>query len=370
MEILIRKIEIYPIEIRLNNPFKISVGSISAAQNTVVLIYSDNGLLGTGECGRLRSIHAETPASVLEVGKYIAPHLIGKDAADIVSCIAIMEKVFIGHSSVKCAFDMALHDIKCKHYNLSLSDYLGGAIADKEIHTDMTVGLASVSKMVEEALEYKAKGFRTLKLKLGEAQDDVDRVREIRSAIGPEIFLRLDANQGWSPVRAKRMLRDLEQYDIQYCEAPIDAKNLVELKKITSESPIPIMADESIFDHKDAFHLLSNHIVDMINIKLTKSGGIHHAMKIVSIAESAGVTCQVGCFAETRVGISALVHFVSVWDCIKYFDMDSPLMHTSDPVHGGITYTDDWKVIVPDGIGHGAHFDESFLAQFANNVFE
>ena len=370
MKIPIRKIEIIPIEIPLNNPFNISAGSISKAQNTVVLIHSDDGLFGTGECGRLRSIHAETPQSVVEVGKYLAPQLIGKDAANIGSCIALLDKVFIGHSSIKCALDMALHDVKCKRYGISLCNYLGGAIVHKEICTDMTVGLDSVEKMVEDALRYKEKGFRTLKLKLGDVRKDLDRVREIRSVVGADIALRIDANQGWNTVDAKRLLRQFEQYDIQYCEAPIDAKNLDGLKNLTAQSPIPIMADESIFDLKDAYYLLSNHVVDYINIKLTKSGGIHHAMKIVSIAEAAGTKCQVGCFAETRVGISALAHFVSVWECIQYFDMDSPLMHTTDPVEGGIQYANDWKVSLPEGVGHGALFESNFLAQFPSYIIE
>ena len=370
MKIPIHKIEIIPIEIMLNSPFNISVGSISKAQNTVVIIHSDDGHFGTGECGRLRSIRAETPESVVTVGKYLAPHLIGQDAMNIRACINVLDQAFIGHSSIKCAFDMALHDLTAKVNKLSLSNYLGGSVKDKKIYTDMTVGLGSVDEMVSKAMRYKEQGFRTLKLKLGDIQSDLDRVKEIRKAVGPDISLRLDANQGWNPDSAKRILRQLEPYDIQYCEAPIDATNLSGLKQITTNSPIPIMADESIFDHRDAYQLISQRIVDAINIKLTKSGGIHHAMKIASIAESAGVVCQVGCFAETRLGMSALAAFASVWNCIQYFDMDSPLMHTSNPVKGGVSYSDDWQVIWEDENGHGASFEESFLKQFPIHLFE
>lgn len=370
MKIPIHKIEIIPIEIMLNSPFNISVGSISKAQNTVVIIYTEDGQFGTGECGRLRSIRAETPESVVAIANYLAPFLIGQDAANIRACIDVLDTAFIGHSSIKCAFDMALHDLLCKLKGLSLSSYLGGSVKEKRIFTDMTIGLGSVDQMVAEAVNYTEKGFQTLKLKLGEAPNDLERVREIRKIVGPDISLRLDANQGWTLDSAKQLLRQLESYDIQYCEAPIDATNLSGLKQITSDSPIPIMADESIFDHKDAYQLLSQQIVDAINIKLTKSGGIHHAMKIASIAESAGIVCQVGCFAETRLGISALAAFASVWKCIQYFDMDSPLMHTMNPVKGGIAYSDKWEVLCQNEIGHGASFDESFLDQFPKQLFQ
>jgi L-Ala-D/L-Glu epimerase len=156
----------------------------------------------------------------------------------------------------------------------------------------------------------------------------------------------------------------MKDLGIEHCEEPIQAGNTIDQIRITSESPIPIMADESVFNHKDAFRVLSQNAAHMINIKLGKSGGISNAMKVASIAQAADVYCQTGSFSESRLGISALVHFDMVWDNIIFHDLDSPLMLSEDPVLGGMVYNDDWEVTVDDSAGHGASFDKDFLKRF------
>jgi len=365
MSTKIVSIDVIPMEIELSEPFSISVGSIAFAQNTIVKIHLDSGLFGTGECGRFRSIHAETPRGVFEAGKYLAPLLIGQDATNINACISILDANFVGNGSIKCAFDMALYDLNAKLLNIPLYQFLGGK-HQNPIFTDMTIGLLPVDDMVNKALAFKEKGFSTLKIKLGDVnvQHDINRVKAIRKAIGQDISLRIDANQGWNYRTAKIVLKEIAQENIEYCEAPILASNTSDLKRLTAFSPIPIMGDESVFNHQDAYRMLASNCIDLVNIKLGKSGGINHAMKIAAVAEAAGADCQVGCFAETRLGISALLHFSLAWTNVIYHDMDSPLMHTHDPVNGGLKYTDDWQVSIDDSSGHGASFDQTFLDQF------
>lgn len=361
----ITRIEIVPIEIKLNEPFSISVGSISYAQNTVIKIYTADGVFGTGECGRFRSIHAETPKGVFEAGKFLAPFLIGQDVTNIRHCISILDSNFVGHASIKCAFDMALYDLNAKLLNIPLHRFLYGK-HDRPIYTDMTIGLLDVDQMVDKAIAFKNKGFTSLKIKLGDVdgQKDIQRIKAIRKAIGPDLPMRIDANQGWNYLTAKAVLKAIASENIQYCEAPIDASNFSDLIRLRRESPIPIMGDESVFNHQDAYRMLAHQCIDLVNIKLGKSGGIYHAMQIASIAAAAGVDCQVGCFAETRLGISALIHFASVWPHIIYHDLDSPLMHVEDPVIGGFSYQDDWSVSIDESPGHGAQFKDGFLEQF------
>lgn len=220
--------------------------------------------------------------------------------------------------------------------------------------------------MVSQALRFKAQGFKTLKIKLGDKarNKDVERVQAIREAVGADISLRIDANQGWIYPEAIYNLQAMESLDISYCEAPIYAKNIQKIKEIKRASKIPLMGDESVFDHRDAANMLHMDCVDMINIKLGKTGGISPAMKTASVAEGFGVSCQVGCFSETRLGITALAHFSSVWSNIIYFDMDAPLMHAEDPILGGIEYNDDWSIKLSHANGLGARYNEAFLKEF------
>ena len=122
------------------------------------------------------------------------------------------------------------------------------------------------------------------------------------------------------------------------------------------------MADESVFDHHDAFKLASRGACDFFNIKFSKSGGIHKALKINAIAEASGIKCQVGCMSESRFALTALMHFVLAAKNVVHFDIDSSLMLDADPVIGGIQYEGKGKWILKDAMGIGADFDEVFLS--------
>ena len=361
----IQRIEIIPIQIKLTEPFVISKGPLTHARNTIVIIRTSDGLFGTGECCPYRTIHGETQQGSVAAGKDLAELLIGEDAREIRKLVAKIDRALAGNASIKCAFDMALYDLNAKAVGLPLFRFLNGD-ADKEIYTDMTVSLLEKNKMAEKALKYKEDGFPVLKIKLGErpAQKDIERIAAIRKVIGDDLPLRIDANQGWNYLEAIRVLDGIAEFNIEHCEAPVPAMNIIDRRRLVNTSPIPIMGDESVFDHHDAYRNLADQAIDLINIKLGKAGGILHSMKIAGIAQGAGVYCQVGSFSETKLGITALVHFAMAWDNIIYYDLDSPLMQSEDPIDGGMTYHKDWRVTVDETPGIGAEFDPKFLERF------
>lgn len=367
----IRKVEIIPIQIELNEPFVISVGAISHATNTVIRIHVNDNW-GTGECCKVRTVISESQADVVKAARQIAPTLIGKDVREIQSMVNHIDVVHPTFTSAKAAFDIALYDLNAKILGLPLFRFLQGHNT-KSIFTDMTVGLHEIEVMVSKAEKFVDAGFPSIKVKLGDKPSsiDVDRIKAIRSAVGMEIPIRIDANQGWDVDNAAFALKALGEYNIEYCEAPIHAIQVDDRAKLKSMCNIPFMGDECIFSPEDAYRNLQNGSIDMVNIKLGKSGGICQAMKIASITEAAGVSCQVGCFSESRLGLSALAHFSKVWDHIIYHDMDSALMHSMDPVLGGMTYASDWEVVIDEEAhGHGAHFDENFLQEFECFTFD
>lgn len=359
------KVDIIPIQIVLNEPFVISKGALTHARNTVVKIHSSSGLYGVGECCPYRTIHGETQTGTVAFAKDIASVLIGEDPSQIRRIVSIMDKMIAGNASVKCAFDMALYDLAAKTAEQPLYKYLQGH-RGKKIFTDNTVSLLDKEAMADKALKFKEMGFPVLKVKLGErpSSNDVERIEAIRKSIGEELPIRIDANQAWNYLEASRALHAMADLNIEHCEEPIIAGNIADQARLNAHSPIPIMADETVFNHRDALEVVNTHAAELINIKLGKSGGICHGMKIASIAEAAGMYCQVGSFSESRLGISALVHFDMVWDNIIYHDLDSPLMLSEDPVIGGLQYAKDWEVTVDDSYGHGADFDPAFLKRF------
>ena len=364
----IEHIEIIELNITLKEPISISLGTSHLAENIVIKIHTGDGLTGTGEACPEINIAGETQAAAMEVAKILAAGLKGKDPLAIEDRIMDMDRIIDRNQTIKSAFDMALYDLLGRKAGLPLYRLLGGGNT-REIQTDMTVYLGTPEKMAEQALGYKRDGFPCIKVKLGvSAVEDIERIRAIRTAVGNEIPLRIDANQGWDVVTAIQVLKALEPYNIEHCEEPVPKWNNAGLKKVSENSPIPVMADESVFDHKDAFRLASMGACDYFNIKFSKSGGIHNALKINAIAEAAGIRCQVGCMSESRFALTALCHFVAARNNIAWFDIDASLSHAEDPVTGGIIYGENglWELPVSPGIG--ADFDPGFLERMKKTV--
>ena len=129
--------------------------------------------------------------------------------------------------------------------------------------------------MAQKAVELKDEGFQAIKVKLGSALEiDKLRIERIRESVGDDLTLRIDANQGWDTITAVKILQELEPLNIEFCEQPVAYWDYENLRRVTQNSPIAIMADESLFDHHDAFKLACMGCCDYFNIKLSKSGGI------------------------------------------------------------------------------------------------
>ena len=361
MALHITSIELYQLRIPLKQPFIISLGPQYDADNLLVVIRTNEGIGGWGECSPYMSINGESIDTCYIVGQYLAQVLKGMDPTNSAACTEAMNRIITRNESSKSAFDMALYDIAAQSARMPLYAYLGGS-KNKIISTDMTVGLGSAEKMAAEALEYKTAGFPSIKVKLGtNTQDDVARVQSIRTAIGNTLPLRIDANQGWSVQTAIKTLQALEPYNIEHCEEPIARWDYMRLPEVRKASSIKIMADESCFDQHDAARLAKLQACDYFNIKLGKSGGIYNALQIVEVAAAYGIKLQVGSFMESRLAMTALVHFAYSSNLIVHYDIDTPLMLSQDPVVGGMQYKANGVIEIDDAPGIGARIDEAFL---------
>jgi len=358
----IHSIEIYKLFIELMEPFVISLGAQNDVQNIIVIIRTKDGCAGYGECSPYMSINGESIDTCFIVGQYFAKVLKGRNALDIVGSMEQMDKTIYGNTSIKSAFDIALHDIAAQHSGVPLYKFLGGA-NNKKLETDYTVSIGDPIKMKADAIKIKEKGFPAIKVKLGENKEkDVERIKAIREGIGDEHVLRIDANQGWKTAdNAIDVLKALGQYNIEYCEEPILRYRFMELNKVSQASPIPIMADESCGDEFDAERLIQLNACKMFNIKLGKSSGFYKGLKIAQLGAKAGMHMQVGGFMESRLGMTASAHLALANEYIHHCDFDTPLMFTEDPVIGGIRYLDKGVIEVPDTPGLGAVIDEQYL---------
>ena len=261
----------------------ISLGPMTYAENVVIVVHTNQGLVGFGECSPFMTINGENMETCTIVARYLAKILIGMNPLDIEACSKAMDKLIYNNSSIKSAFDMALYDIAAQEKGIPLYQFLGGK-NNKDIVTDYTISLTNPTKMAADAEKIVDGGFKIIKVKLGHSKDqDFESIRRIREVIGPDIPLRLDANQGWSVNEAPDILNELSQFNIQHCEEPIPRWEFMELPGICQQSPIALMADETCCDHHDAKRLIKLKACDLINIKLSKSSGIFKALYIVMI---------------------------------------------------------------------------------------
>jgi len=363
MTATITSITLYASRIKLTTPFIISLGPLTHAENVIVIIETKEGIAGTGECSPFMTINGESMETGMVVGKYLATILKGKNALDIEACHKAMNSVIFGNSSIKSAFDMALYDIASQQAGLPLYAFLGGS-NNKTLLTDYTVSFKDPATMAADAATIKANGFTVIKVKLGGTkEEDTERIRQIREAVGMEIPIRIDANQGWNAMNAVEILKALEPFYIQHCEEPIPRWDFMNLPLIKQQSSIKLMADESCCDEQDAQRLLDIGACDLLNVKLGKSSGIFRAEKIIAMAEQRGIQIQMGGFLESRVGFTAAAHVALSSDNIIHCDFDTPLMFEEDPVEDGILYTSKGEIILPGGIGLGARFSEKHLAK-------
>ncbi|MBI4722808.1 MAG: dipeptide epimerase [Candidatus Stahlbacteria bacterium] len=336
-----------PITLPLKRPFKIALGTDFEYVGVVVQIETDvgdseesgKGITGLGESSPSARITGETIGTVMEIlNTKIKPVLIGKNPLQIEQIMDEIHSVILHHPSAKCAIDIALHDILGKYANLPLYQLLGGY--KDEIITSITIGIKSIEETIDEAQELLSAGAKVIKIKIGlEPQEDIDKIKALREAIGYNVKIRVDANQGYTATDAIKVINKIEQYEIEFVEQPLPYWDIQGLKRVKNKVGTRIMVDESLHSTHDAINLIRANACDMFNIKLMKAGGIMEAKKICSIAEGAGIPCMLGCMVETRIGVSAATHLALGMKNILYADLDGHILLGADVCEGGVITT-------------------------------
>ncbi|WP_152656845.1 mandelate racemase/muconate lactonizing enzyme family protein [Oceanobacillus sp. CFH 90083] len=334
-------LELYHSSIPLHTPFKTALRTVTIAESVFVKITCDNGIIGWGEAPPTHVITGDSLASIhYAINKVIRPVLTGADLTSSASVFTRLEKAIVRNTSAKAAVDMALYDCLSQAANQPLYQYLGGYRS--QLENDYTVSVNEIEQMHKDAKLYKEKGFRVLKVKVGKdaAEKDIERVSAVRQAVGDDVLIRLDANQGWTAKEAVKAIIRMEDLglNIELVEQPVAAHDLKGLKYITDHTTTPIMADEAVFSAQDARRMLEMGAADLINIKLMKAGGIYQAIKIANLSQIFGVSCMVGSMIETKLGITAAAHFAASHPAVTRFDFDAPLMLSDDILEGGIHY--------------------------------
>ncbi|MEO7733446.1 MAG: dipeptide epimerase, partial [Kofleriaceae bacterium] len=268
------------LRVPLKTAFKTALRTVEQVEDVVVMVHTDTGHIGYGSAAATAVITGDTHGSIVDaVRHYIAPRLIGQDIADLNRITCLVQSALEKNTSAKAAVEIAVYDLWGQLYGAPLYQLLGGG--EPVITTDITISVDHIEKMVADSMDAVARGFGSLKIKVGkDIAVDIERTKAIHAAVEGRALLRLDANQGWTPKQAVYALHKLEAagVELDLVEQPVKANDLDGLRYVTERVDTPVMADESVFGPMDVIELIRMRAADIVNIKLMKTGGISNAV--------------------------------------------------------------------------------------------
>lgn len=336
----ITNIEAWPVTMKLEEGYAISYEIVEKTTNVFLRIETNKGTVGFGCAAPDWHVTGETPESVLnDIEQIVTPNIVGSDPLRVAMLLERLHPMLKARPSVLAAVDMALHDILGKVCNLPLWKLLGG-FRDR-IKTAVTVGILPEKETLERVQKWVGEGFKSLKLKGGkDVEMDIARVLKVREAIGNSVELRFDANQGFTVEESVRFVEATKRARLELLEQPTPRGEPDLLGRVTSGVSIPVMADESLMSVRDVFRLAKRDLIDMVNIKLMKVGGIYEALKINAVARAASLEAMVGCMDEASLSIAAGLHFALARPNVVYADLDGHIGLIGDPSEGAVILRD------------------------------
>lgn len=298
------------VEARYLVPFAIAGGTTDVLETLLVEIADVDGRTGIGEVNPMTAYSGVGLDEVRRcIDEVLAPALVGVLTAPG-PAHAAMDRAATGAAArlAKAGVDIAVHDLQARALGVPVHALLGGAHR-AEVDLAWVVGLRPVADTVAEARDRADMGHRTIKLKIGIDPDrDVAAVRAVREAL-PDVRLRVDANGGYDPPTAVRVLRAVSGCGLELVEQPVAGRDIAGLAGVRAETGLRILADEALQTPADALALVRADACDALNVKIAKPGGLYRARQVAAVAEAAGIDVMVGSMPELGVATAAGVHF-------------------------------------------------------------
>ena len=373
---------LFALKIPFIESFRHSTKTRTSSDSIVVRVVSDDGTIGYGEGVARPYVTGETVEACLDhMKRQLWPRIAGMDFTEMnpdldpLSSFAAIDRLLdepgvvnvVAWNGARAAFELALIDCLLRKQELSL----GAILPPKRQNLVYSGAITSSSeeKTVQIVKYLKLFGIKQIKVKIGTGQDK-SRLVAIREMMGPSCSLRVDANGAFSSDKALAVLREIQEVNVEYVEQPIPRGDALDLAKLRTESPIPIMVDESLVTLDDAQQLITARACDAFNLRVSKCGGIGRTLEMARMAADAGIAIQLGSqVGETAILSAAGRHVAAYLDDPKYLEGSFGTMLLVEDVgkvpvqfgHGG-------KAPVLRGLGLGVTVQEEVLKKYAEQV--
>jgi muconate cycloisomerase len=364
----IERVEIFGVAVPLVGEFKNAYLSKSVVRSAIVRITATGGAVGLGNVDPTPGYSQESTEEHLRaLREQLAPRLIGMDPTNIHAVLARLEPAVAGFLDSKAALEMACVDLAARAAGMAVHTYLGGALKQR-LEFNAWIGILPPEQAAREALEWKRRGFRSAKVKVGGGvAADCDRVKAVREAVGADFKLRIDANAGYDAPTAIALAERLAPYGLELFEQPVPAADLPGLARVRQAANalgLAVMADESVLDHASLVRIIRAQAADLVKVKVMKQGGLLNTRRMIATAEAAGLRCVVG--HGFGLGINTMAEIMLAATAANVLDgleCVGPLKTADDIVTRKLDLGSG-SICLPPGPGLGVALDEAKLAKY------
>ena len=368
----IRRMRVHCVSIPVKAVHSHGSGDVSGVNSVILELETDGGVTGWGEASPWPVFTGTAEACAAALHVHLRPHVLGADPVQVARHMETADRVIVGCPEAKAALETALLDITGRISGLSVSELLGGRHRDA-VPLSFSVANPDFDADLEDIARITGDGVGILKVKTGFAGHGFDRMRleRLRKEFGDALSIRIDYNQGLRATDAIRTLRDLEGFGLTFIEQPVRRHERAALAGITRAIDTPVMADESVFDAREAMEGVSMRLADIFALKIMKSGGLRRALEVAAIARTGGIDVYGGCMFETGIAHAAGAQLMAALPdlelgCEFYMStyyLREDILADPFPVRGGMVH-------VPDGPGLGVTVDPDRLAACRTQVLE
>jgi len=336
-------------------PYRSHVRSSSTTCSAIVKVDTNEGLTGWGE----HNVNFLPDISAHRMEQDAQKWLVGRDPQNI----SQFHQQCPFEARLKSGVELALWDICGKAVGLPVASLLGGTVRDK-VEVAACMGIQTYERAGEIASFYVEQGFGTLKTKAGsDMTEDLEMVRGIRDSVGDKLKLRIDPNRAYSPQQAAELVRQLEEYDLEYLEQPIPAEPLADAAWLRSQSHVPIALNESVVDPASVLDIIRAEAAEFILPDTHIAGGILPCTMIGQICEAASIPCIMHCGHDLGPKTAAMVHVAAACNAYSlandttYYGLEDDIVTERLTIQSG-------SISIPDKPGLGIEGDLEKLAKY------